>query len=65
MRQIFLKLFLLACLSGCASMTTEYWQDRWDELPETEKQRYLSNESGYGTPVAICDLTDCFFVWIY
>lgn len=66
MRQIFLKLFLLAFLSGCASMTEEYWQAKWEELPEDEKELYLNGErQGEGLPYAVCDLTDCIFIWVY
>lgn len=64
MKQIAL-IVLLGLLSGCASMTGEYWAERWEELPEEEKERYRSNAPGQGQPIAVCDLTDCIFVWIY
>lgn len=70
--KLFLKAIILALIvglyfsvSGCASMTEEYWQTKWEELPEAEKQRYKSNAPGEGLPIMVCDLTDCIFVWVY
>jgi len=55
-----LLLIVLGLLSGCASMTEEYWQEKYDELPESEKRL-----QEYSQPIAVCDLTDCIFIWIY
>ncbi len=57
-------LILAVLLSGCASWTTEYWEQKWDELPEEQKQRYRENDAGDGLPITVCDLTDCIIVWI-
>ncbi len=67
MRQIFLKLFLIASLAGCASMPTSeaYWEQKWQELSEEDKQAYRDYGTETGLPMAICNLTDCIFVWIY
>ena len=62
MRQIFLKLFLLALLSGCASWTTEYWEERYENMTPEEIE---DAKAGGGELVTICDLTDCIFVWVY
>jgi len=62
LRLILLMVFVLtaASVSGCASMTGEYWAEKYEQLSEEEKERL-----GDGLPIAVCDLTDCEFYWIY
>lgn len=59
-------ILIVASVCGCASMTEEYWQDRWEELSDAEKEIYPTNPTpGRGMPIQVCDLTDCIFVWVY
>ncbi len=62
MRKLFAKLFLLLLVSGCASMTEEYWQERYENMTPEE----LEAASATGCElIPICNLTDCIFVCIY
>ena len=66
--------FLLKCIvlmvlaiivlsqAGCASMTEEYWQERYANM--TPKEIEDAKARG-GELITICDLTDCIFVWVY
>ena len=67
MRKLLLTAFVVACLSGCASLPTSeaYWEKKWQELSDEDKQAYRDYSTDTGLPVAICDLTDCIFIWIY
>ena len=67
MRKLFLKLFLIASLAGCASMPTSeaYWEKKWQEMSEEDRQGYRDYAYSTGLPIAICDLNECIFVWIY
>lgn len=58
-------LILLCLLSGCANMTEQYWQEKWASMSDEEKEARRSGIPGEGMPIAVCDLTDCYFVWIY
>lgn len=53
---------LLILLSGCAPMTEEYWQDKYESMTpeEIEAARAMGGEL-----VTVCDITDCIFVWVY
>lgn len=55
-------LILLCLLSGCASMTEEYWQEVYAKM--TPEEIEAAKNQG-GEFVQVCDLTDCIFVWIY
>jgi len=52
----------LITLFGCASMTEEYWQDRYESM--TAEEIEAAKAEG-GELVSVCNLTDCIFVWIY
>ena len=54
--------FLFWLMSGCASMTEEYWAERYVNMTpeEIEAAKALGGEL-----VQVCDLTDCIFIWIY
>jgi len=53
---------LLLALAGCASMTEEYWQERYASmtLEEIEEAKAKGGEL-----VQVCGLTDCLTVWVY
>jgi len=57
-----LFLIVLLSLSGCASMTEEYWQEKYANM--TQEEIEAAKDSG-GELVTVCDLTDCIHVWIY
>ena len=61
-----MKKFVLFCalflMFGCASMTEEYWQERYANMTSEEIED--ARASG-GELVQLCDLTDCIFVWVY
>ncbi len=48
-------------LCSCASMTEEYWVERYKNMTQEEIEEA---KAGAGELVQICDLTDCIFIWI-
>jgi hypothetical protein len=57
-----LAIILLSLLSGCASMTEDYWRDRYESMTAEEIE---AAKAGSGELVQVCNLTDCIFVWVY
>ncbi len=57
-----LTMLTVIFLCGCASMTEEYWQERYENT--TPEEIEAAKERG-GELITICDLTDCIFVWVY
>jgi len=64
LRIIVLMLVIMAVVSmlGCASMTEEYWRDRYDAM--TAEEIEAAKAKG-GELIPVCNLTDCIFVWVY
>ena len=58
---------MLIVVFGCSSMpvTEAYWEKKWQEMSEADKRVYQEYGQRTGLPIAICDLTDCIFVWVY
>lgn len=43
--KLHMAVFLGLLLSGCATMTESYWQQRWDQLPEKTKREFYESLS--------------------
>lgn len=59
---LMLLVLFVASMSGCASMTEEYWQERYESMTAEEIE---AAKAGSGQLVQVCNLTDCVFVWVY
>lgn len=53
-------ILIWASMSGCAAMTEEYWQEKYESMTAEEIEAAKAGPD----MVTICDLTDCIIIWV-